>query len=241
MLLEMSNLPNQIPSAARRFDALLIDFYGTISAGDREAVERTCRRIVATFDIPMSAQQFAILWGERFFQTIEESNHDAFRTLFECETVSLSDMLREYVGNVDPAPFVADLEAYWRDPPLHDDVLEFFEGLNLPIGCVSNADTIPLKTAIAKHGLHFDVVVTSEDARCYKPDPAIFKRAVDMLGVDPRRVLHVGDSLHSDVNGAAKLGITTMWLRRADRIHDIGVADPHHMVSTLDAIKHFLL
>ena len=56
--------------ADHRFDALMIDFYGTIAAGDRAAVEATCRTIVETLELPISAPQFAIVWGQRFFETI---------------------------------------------------------------------------------------------------------------------------------------------------------------------------
>jgi FMN phosphatase YigB (HAD superfamily) len=40
------------------------------------------------------------------------------------------------------------------------------------------------------------------------------------------RVIHVGDSLHSDVGGARKLGIRTAWVNRAERITDIGTDVP---------------
>jgi 2-haloalkanoic acid dehalogenase type II len=226
---------------SERFDAVLIDFYGTICAGDREAVERACDRIVRRFDVPMPAAEFAIVWGERFFDVVEQSNHRAFRTLYECELSSLVDTLRPFVGDVDPVPYVADLEAYWREAPVHPDAPAFLGGLEVPACCVSNADREPLMTAIARHGLQFEAVVCSEDARSYKPDPVIFEQAIARLGVDPQRTVHVGDSLHSDVGGAAKLGITTVWVCREDRIHDIGESKPDIIVSTLTEIDGVLV
>jgi 2-haloacid dehalogenase len=219
--------------SARRFDALLIDFYGTICAGDREAVERACARTVSAFGIPMSAADLAIAWGNNFFEVIESSNHDAFRTLYECESLSLRDTLRPFVGEIDPAPYVADLEAYWREAPIHEDALVFLGANKLPVCCVSNADTEALMTALNSHGLRFDAVVTSERARCYKPDPGIFRYALEAMGVDPGRTLHIGDSLHSDVGGAASLGIATAWLCRNERIHDIGDCEADYTASSL--------
>lgn len=225
----------------QRFDAVLIDFYGTICAGDREAVERACTRIVRSFGIPISAQDFAILWGERFFEVIESSNHEAFRTLYECELLSLHDTLGPFVReHRDLASYVADLEAYWRNAPIHDDAAGLLAAIDLPTCCVSNADRKPLMTAIEKHGLRFDAVVTSEDARCYKPDSGIFHLAAETLGVAPSRMIHVGDSLHSDVGGAAKLGISTAWLRRDQRIHDIGNCKPDHTIDTLNDLPALL-
>jgi 2-haloacid dehalogenase/putative hydrolase of the HAD superfamily len=225
----------------RAFDAVFIDFYGTIAAGDRAAVEFACQRIVAAFALPLTPCQLAVRWGEIFFATIEHANHDGFRTLHECERVSLVETLRPFVGESAPEPYVAPLEAYWRDPPLHDDALPMLSALDLPVCCVSNADTPALAAALERHALRFDALVTSQDVRAYKPEPAIFLRAIEALGVDPTRVLHVGDSLHSDVGGANRLGITSVWIHRDERIHDIGAHPPVHTIRTLADLPKLLL
>jgi FMN phosphatase YigB (HAD superfamily) len=94
--------------------------------------------------------------------------------------------------------------------------------------------------AIAKHGLRFDAVVSSEEVRAYKPDGAIFTRALELLGVTADRAMHIGDSLHSDIAGAANAGLTATWIRRDDRIHDIGNHPPHHTVSDLRHVMDLL-
>lgn len=216
-----------------RFDAVLIDFYGTIAAGDREAVEAACERVVQTCEIPVSPERFAVLWGERYFATVERSNHEDFRTLYECEQISLCDTLATFDRDVDPAPFLIELEEYWHNPPVHSDALDFLKDLDLPVCCVSNADAKPLECAIARHRLRFDHVVSSQMARCYKPDPQIFRAALAALGARAERALHVGDSLHSDIGGAGRLGIKTAWICRRERVHDIGNHPPDHTISSL--------
>lgn len=223
-----------------RFDAVLIDFYGTIAAGDREAVEAACQRVVQTCEVPVSAERFAVLWGERYFATVERSNHTCFRTLYECEQISLRETLATLGREVDPAPYLVELEEYWRNPPVHSDALDMLGGLSLPVCCVSNADAVPLASAIARHRLRFDHVVSSQAARCYKPEPLIFRTALEALGVGAERALHVGDSLHSDIRGAAGLGITAVWICRQDRIHDIGNHPPDHTISSLAELPALL-
>lgn len=225
---------------ARPFDGLLIDFFGTIAAGDRDAVEATCLHIVDACGLPVSPPEFAILWGERYFATVGRSNHDAFQTLYQCELTSLRDTLAEFGHYPDPAPFLIDLEEYWHNPPVHVDAIEFLQEIDIPVCCVSNADNKPLLSAIARHRLRFDVVVSSEAVRCYKPDPAIFRHALRALGVRPDRVLHVGDSLHSDIAGAAGLGIAATWIRREDRIHDIGDHKPWRTITLLTELNDLL-
>ena len=48
--------------------------------------------------------------------------------------------------------------------------------------------------ALEASGLEFDVVVSSEAARSYKPEPAMFEAAALRLGVSLAHLLHVGDS-----------------------------------------------
>ncbi len=222
---------------SKQFDAVLIDFYGTIAAGDREAVEATCGTIVTACKLSISPAEFAVAWGERYFGVVAESSHDAFRTLYECEMTSLAQMFDQLKVKADPAPFVAQLEAYWRNPPIHADAVELLDELNVPVCVVSNADTEPLEAAIRKHGLRFNAVVSSEAVRSYKPDGHIFRQALDRMGVKASRALHIGDSLHSDVAGAQKAGITAAWICREDRIHDIGRCTPCHMCSSLTELK----
>lgn len=215
------------------YDAILIDFYGTVCAGDREAVDRACREIAATCRLAISAEELAIQWGERFFAVIAQSNHRRFKTLYECELSSLGQTFEALGICADPEPFVARLQAYWADPPVYADALEFLRRIEVPICCVSNADTKPLASAIQAQRLRFHVVVCSEQAKCYKPEAGIFQMALDRLAVSPSRVMHIGDSLHSDVAGAAGLGITTTWVCRKERIHDIGTARPDITIHSL--------
>ena len=52
-------------------------------------------------------------------------------------------------------------------------------------------------------------------------------------GWDPRRVIHVGDSLHSDVGGAKTIGLLTGWLCREDRILDVLIPPPRDIGAIL--------
>jgi HAD superfamily hydrolase (TIGR02253 family) len=62
----------------------------------------------------------------------------------------------------------------------------------------------------------FDHVVTFEDTGERKPSPAPFRRALDLLHVEPHEAVMVGDWAERDVVGAANLGITTAFARYGD-------------------------
>jgi putative hydrolase of the HAD superfamily len=71
----------------------------------------------------------------------------------------------------------------------------------------------PAPPAQEPAGIPVGVVVDSAVAGVAKPDPAIFRIALDALGVPPSRtVLHVGDSLRFDVAGALAAGLQPVHL-----------------------------
>jgi HAD superfamily hydrolase (TIGR01459 family) len=55
-----------------------------------------------------------------------------------------------------------------------------------------------------------------------KPDPAIYRMALERLGVAPTKVLAVGDSLHTDIAGAAKAGLDSLWVLGGIHCDEIG-------------------
>jgi putative hydrolase of the HAD superfamily len=110
------------------------------------------------------------------------------------------------------------------------DGLRALAALGLPMGVVSNSDgTVAAElrrlgvcyaldgqepaAAVEGGGVRVGVVVDSAVVGVSKPDPAIFRIALDALGVPPSRtVLHVGDSLRYDVTGALAAGLQPVHL-----------------------------
>ena len=61
-----------------------------------------------------------------------------------------------------------------------------------------------------------DSAVTSARAGSRKPHPGIYARSTEALGIDPTRVLFVGDSWEPDVRGPRRLGMTAVHVWRAE-------------------------
>lgn len=226
-------------SQGMELDGIFIDFYGTLTSGDRAAVEETCARIVEETGVPISAYELSVTWGERFFHALDFCNGDGFKTLFQVEVDTLRDTMREFSADVDAEKFAGQLKHYWRNPPLQPEVRDFLAAVRFPLCIVSNADRADIDAALATHRIRVDHVVTSEEARSYKPDRAIFDRALEVTGWRRERVIHVGDSLHSDVGGAIVAGIRNGWLNRAHRIYDIGQHRPdHEFADLMELFRH---
>jgi HAD superfamily hydrolase (TIGR01549 family) len=56
-----------------------------------------------------------------------------------------------------------------------------------------------------------DALVASEDVGVSKPDPAIFRIALDRLGASRQHAVMVGDSWQADIAGAHAAGIRAVW------------------------------
>ena len=64
-------------------------------------------------------------------------------------------------------------------------------------------------------GIDPDVMAMSDEIGLWKPDPAFFTRALELLGEpDPRDVAYVGDRVDNDVLPSAAAGMRPVWIRR---------------------------
>ncbi len=52
-----------------------------------------------------------------------------------------------------------------------------------------------------------------------KPHPSIFQAACAAANAPPRQVLHLGDDLDTDVDGALAAGLQAGWICRPDGAH----------------------
>ncbi|MCB9855566.1 MAG: HAD family hydrolase [Phycisphaerales bacterium] len=221
-------------------DGVFLDMYGTLTSGDRAAVERVCGRVVADAGLSISAGELSVMWGERFLNSLDFCNGEAFETLFDLEIRTLRETMANLNRDIDPVPYAEALRDYWQNPPLQDDARAFIASCPVPICIVSNADHEDVEAVVRQHALDVAGVVSSEEAKSYKPDHRIFEHALRKTGWRRDRVVHCGDSLHSDIGGAIAAGIRNVWLNRAHRIHDIGTHEPHHEAEDLHEFLRLL-
>jgi HAD superfamily hydrolase (TIGR01662 family) len=97
------------------------------------------------------------------------------------------------------------------------DTLRRLHGDGYHLGIVSNWES-RLRQLCAAHGIdhYFDFAVISEVEGFSKPHPHMYRRALELAGASPEQVLHVGDKLREDVEGAASVGIRAVLVDRAN-------------------------
>lgn len=84
------------------------------------------------------------------------------------------------------------------------------------LGVISNWEP-RLEQLCRNHGLgeSFDFVLASEAEGFAKPGPHLFRRALELAGVEAACAVHVGDSYQDDVLGATAVGIKAVLLDRS--------------------------
>lgn len=60
----------------------------------------------------------------------------------------------------------------------------------------------------------FDILVFSEEVGCNKPSPKVFKYALKIARAKPNRCVMIGDNVKTDILGANRVGIISVWIKR---------------------------
>jgi 2-haloacid dehalogenase len=81
------------------------------------------------------------------------------------------------------------------------------------IGLLSNIDDKLLGATRRHFRADFDLVVTAQQVRSYKPDPAHFKECQRRIG-GKAGWIHIATSLHTDVQPCLKLKIPVIWVNK---------------------------
>lgn len=216
--------------------AVFADFYGTLVHEDGEIVREVLQEILKSAP-DEDAGEIGAYWSREFRSLYTNSCGETFRTQRELEYESIERTVRRFRSSADAAELSERMFAQWRKPPIFEDAKPFLEQCPAPVYIASNIDRADVLAAIAYHGLTPAGVFTSEDARSYKPRKELFKLALEKTGHQPEEVVHIGDSLGSDVNGAAAAGIRAVWLNRRGRDIPDSVTAVRSLTELISCIK----
>ena len=106
---------------------------------------------------------------------------------------------------------------------------------------LSNADDDFLTECLARNGLQFDTVVTSERAKAIKPNPAIFRYLARELDVPITNIIYVGDNPVPDVLGPVRAGMKCAWVNRNGMRKPRNIPQPDVRVRSLEELVGLLV
>lgn len=153
--------------------------------------------------------------------------------------IRLADKLK---SNFDPLTFSKSYMKHLSHASfLYEDSTQVIEGLHksyrliiVTNGLKDVQDNRIRKSVLAKH---FEDIVVSEEIGVSKPNPKIFEHALNNINyTNKKKVLIVGDSLTSDIQGGINFGIDTCWYNPNKISNDQGI-HPTYEVSSLLKIQ----
>ncbi|MHB8060244.1 MAG: HAD-IA family hydrolase [Gaiellaceae bacterium] len=193
-------------------DCVTIDAYGTLLALEDPvpALESGLRR----HGIERSANEItAALKAEIAYYSERSSEGRDSDSLARLRRDSCDVFLGSLALELGSAEFLPDFTAAlrFRVEPGAIEALRRLRRGGLALAVVSNWDC-SLEQRLEETGLlgYFDCVVSSALVGAVKPDPRLFRYALEQLSAAPARSLHIGDS-EGDRAGAAAAGMGFAW------------------------------
>jgi putative hydrolase of the HAD superfamily len=125
--------------------------------------------------------------------------------------------------------------------PYVAEVLAELKQRGVKLGVITNTVTSrerDVRTALRRINCeeYFDVVVTSVDAGCQKPDEQIFLTALKAVNVKPEEAMMVGNRVSTDIAGGNRMGMKTVLLKWNQRYPEkiaSAAEHPKHIITSL--------
>jgi 2-haloalkanoic acid dehalogenase type II len=222
------------PNRLREVEAITFDCYGTLidwEGGAKQTLEELLAKKAAPQTGPFRTEQL-----DEFFQQWERAQWQRIHADYQPYHTIAAESLLE-VARAQGLPLtVADARAFadaiprWQPFPDTVPALAALER-HVRLGIISNIDDRLLAGSVEQMGVKFDLLVTAEQARAYKPSEQPFELALERLGLPAARVAHAAFGFEYDLVTAARLGFRTILVRRrrtefpAEPIPDLRVAN----------------
>ncbi len=106
----------------------------------------------------------------------------------------------------------------------------------MKIAVASAADMIKVKANLKCIGIDadlFDALVTGNDVKKNKPDPEIFLKAAEKMGMDPEECIVIEDAV-SGLRAAKTAGMTSIGITSAFSSEEMKEGEPDHIVDSLE-------
>ena len=211
-----------------QIDGILFDFGGTLDGDGLHWLDRFCA-LYRQFGFSLQRETIRAAFD---FAEAEASQNGGM------ETAGLQEMVQRHVRSqfaklaIDNPEARRGLAAKFAENmrvAAHSNMtlLQELAQRGLRLGVISNGcgNTAVLCDELG-YSPYFTIVLDSHCVGLSKPDPRFFARAAKQIGLQPSRLLMVGDSLERDIRPAKQIGMRTAWLN-PDRSMSDSAADFH--------------
>jgi 2-haloacid dehalogenase len=180
-------------------------------------------------------------WG--FEDGFEPTEETSFRRTVEIDRAAIAEL------GVAPMPdeffqHLSQLFMLTSNWHIFPDALRLLDALRsrgMVVGAVSNwVWSLPELLHSLQLVSRFDFIAASSHVGFEKPNPGIFRYALERAAVPPEAVVHVGDHLEADVRGAEAVGIQGVLIDRHGRYDSEDVPPDVPVIRSLDELVPML-
>ena len=221
--------------SARPWDVVTFDCYGTL-VDWRGGITRAFREAAQRDGAKADDETVLALYNE-IEPAVQAERYRSYREV-------LTESARRVAGRLGwslsegRAAFLAESLPGWTPFPDTNPALERLAKAGYALGILSNIDD-DLFAATRRHlTVPFDMIVTAQQVRSYKPAHAHFDTARERLR--GRRWLHAAQSYFHDVVPASALGVPVAWINRLGETVPAGGTHPDREFATLTGLADWL-
>lgn len=199
---------------------VLFDLDATLCDSENQAHKLAMDAMYDSYsaEFPMDRQKFDELFKHSRAEIKRE--HKGMAVSHE-RLFYIQRMIEKTHQTIVPDLILKHYHAYWdtlvanvRLLPNTLDTLKELKARGIKTAIVSNLTAYVQFRKLIKLEItpFIDYLVTSQEAGVEKPHPGIFLAALNKMGMLPKDVIMVGDSLDTDIEGANAAGIDSIWL-----------------------------
>ena len=216
---------------------VIFDMYETLVQNPDSLWKVGFEGIIQEQDLGVSADRLWEDWakGEAEFRATRVNPGTPFRTYYQ----AWRDCFQRSFANLklqgDPAAAANSFVGYISRREPYPETIEALRAVQgrWRTAVLSNADDDYLLPNIHSLGLKFEAVLSSEEARVYKPLPGLFRQMLRTLNVTPAESAYVGDRQYEDVEGANSVGMNAIWINRSGGPPDPQLSVPACQIRSL--------
>ena len=196
--------------------ALTFDVFGTV-VDWRSSIIEEGRELGRSKGLDVDWARFADAWRGKYGPSMDRVRRSdiPWQNLDALHRASLDDLLVEFGIEGLSEPEKDHLSRAWHRLRPWPDAVPGLTRLRARyvLATLSNGNVALLVNMAKRAGLPWDCILSAELARAYKPDPAVYRMAADLLGLPPAQVMMV--AAHAgDLRAAAATGLRTAYVPR---------------------------
>lgn len=189
---------------------ITFDCYGTLidwETGIRNAFHRAMSQTRASPGLESEAFE---LYEEQERRVEREKPHLLYRDVLGKTSLNVARKIGWKLSEAESKFLVKELPTWTPFPDTNPSLARLSRKHTL--GILSNVDNDLLAGTLKHFTSPFEIIVTAENVRSYKPASAHFEEARRIIG--ERSWVHVAASRYHDIEPAARLGIKAVWVNR---------------------------